>query len=175
MMWFITAGLTISVLGWAYLLFGVSVEATGSLFARPDVTAHTLSIITSVINFGYALCIFGAVWPEVRMRLKAGSEASSEPAVATKAGATKSSAKTPDTRASAQAQQAAPHQQQDYGGSDGVDWSRVEQEFLKTFGVQARITNGRVILQKGRRRLEFETVDVAWEYCLTHLYDPKQR
>ena len=126
--------------------------------ARPDATAHTLAIVTNVIYLGYALCFFGVLWELPKRLVKAPPEsASGEEEL--KAGTTEQS----DASVQQPAQAAAP----------ATDWTHVEGEFQKNFGVKARVhPNGRVSLARGANKLDFENVDRAWEYCIKHFYQP---
>ena len=149
-MWFIVAGLAVSAVGWGLLIWGISVETSSSLFARPEATAHTIAMVTNLIHFGYALCIFGAIWdlPKRMLITRASSEAQEVESVVEEPRAV-------EPAAASDAQAAA------------ADWSHVENEFKKAFGVLAKVhPNGRVTLARGSEKLNFEDVQKAWEYCL---------
>jgi hypothetical protein len=171
MMWFVGTGLLISVFGWAYLLLGVSAESTNSLFARPEATAHTVAIITNIINFGYALCVFGGIWEVVKRtnhKIAQRTEVDLVPQTITPA---RPAIEKPSPRP--QPAQP-PEKQRPKQAVETLDWSDAEEAFRNTFGVQARIVNGNVTLMKGRGRLDFETVEQAWQYCITHFYNSDQ-
>jgi hypothetical protein len=166
-MWIIGAGVAISIVGWIVLLVASSMEPTGSsLFARPDANVPLLAIASSVINLGYAVAIFGAVW-ELPRRVsnallgRSATESIEEPAPETeRSGASSSKPLTPDSFAEGPA-------------SEPVDdvWSEVRSEFERHFRVKARVhPNGRIILLKDSREFGFDTVDQAWDYCLKHFY-----
>ena len=150
-MWFIVAGLAISAIGWGLLIWGITVETSSSLFARPEATAHTIAMVTNLIHFGYALCIFGAIWDLPKRMLTTRTSSDTDKRDAESEG--------DETRA---AQPATSDAQ-----AAATDWSHVEHEFKKAFGVLAKVhPNGRVTLARGTEKLHFEDVQQAWEHCL---------
>ncbi len=169
-MWFIAAGLAISVVGWIVLIVGASIEpSSSSLFARADSNAHLLAIASNVIYLGYAVCIFGAIW-ELPHRIRSSrsdstaDEETEEPVAVTPYEARVVDGSGPRKSAVTQMPVEVPETT-----TDG--WAQVKSEFERHFGVKVRVhANGRIILAKDAREYSFENVDQAWDFCLKHLY-----